>query len=339
MSEYSRLPKSITIIDGTLREGLQNEEILVPTETKLFILESLIDAGFRIFEVGSFSPPAAMPQFRDSEEITKRMPRKSNIFYKINTFNMKLVERAIEAKKGGYGPDIINTQFATTEEFSQYFFRTTVANRWKFIEEALKVAHDAGLMFQLSIINTWYCPFKGEMPMEVSLEYTDKLIKMGCDIVRACDPTGFVTPPKAYEYFSRVLDKHPDPNNHTYHQHDHRCFGLSNYLAAMQAGCTRFDTSLGGTGGPTATIVGGIHPKGAVEYVHRPYKTGLVCTEDFVTMCDAMGIETGIDLDKVFRLGKWIERILERKLWSFCINHSRVPKGSQIIKGLEKEIG
>jgi hydroxymethylglutaryl-CoA lyase len=333
------LPKSITIIDGSMREGLQSEEVFVQTETKLFLLEGLIDAGFKCMEVGAFAPPAAMPQFRDTEELLKKLPRKTGLLYKCNTFNMKLIDRAVKAKKEGYGPDIINTQFATTEELSKAFFGATVAERWKFIEEAVKAAHDAGLVFQLSILNPWYCPYKGEMPIEVSLQYTDRLVQIGCDIIRPCDPYGDATPDKTYEYFSRALDKHPNPNIHTLHIHDYRGFGLASYVAAMEAGCTRFDTSLGGIGGPTAVIVGGVYARGiSKEYVARPFRTGLVSTEDLVSMCDAMGIETGIDVEKVNQLGKWMERILERRLYSFCIRHGKIPKGSQIVKGREKEM-
>jgi hydroxymethylglutaryl-CoA lyase len=332
------LPKSVTIIDGSMREGLQSEEIFVPTETKMFLLERLIDAGFQCMEVGAFSPPDAMPQFRDTEEILKRLPRKPNVLYKCNTFTMKLVQRAVAAKKEGYGPDLINTQFATTEELSKAFFKASVAERWKFVEDALKLSHDAGLIFQVSILNPWYCPYHGELPIETAFQVTDRLISIGCDIVRPCDPYGDVSPTQAYEYFSRVLDRHPNPNIHAFHLHDYRGFGLASYVAAMQAGCARFDTCLGGIGGPTAAIVGGVHAKGMDEYVSRPFRTGLVSTEDFVTMCDAMGVKTGIDVDKVHKLGKWMERILERKLWSFSLGLGRVPKESEIIKGREKEM-
>jgi hydroxymethylglutaryl-CoA lyase len=338
MKEGYSFPESVTIIDGSVREGLQTEEIFVPTETKLFLLEGLIDAGFRCIEVGAFSPPDAMPQFRDTEEILRRLPRNSQTLYKCNTFTMKLVQRAVQTKQEGFGPDIINTQFSTTEEHSKAFFRKTVDERWKFIEEAIRLAHDAGLKIQVTILTVWYCPFRGEMPIEIALQTTDRLMERGCDIVRVADGLGDVTPDKVYEYCSRVLDRYPDSNRHTLHLHDHRGFGLASYVAAMQAGCSRFDTCLGGIGGPTAAIVGGVHARGAMEYRPRAGKTGLVSTEDFVVMCDAMGIDTGINVDKVLKLGKWMERILERKLWSFSLGQGRVPKGAEIIKGREKEM-
>lgn len=332
------LPKSVKIFEGTLREGIQNEETFIPTETKLFLLESLIDAGIRVLEPGSISPPDAMPQFRDTEEILKRVPRRPDLLYKCNTFTMRLLERAVQLKQEGRGPDIINCQYGTTDEFSKDFFRKTVAERWRYIEDATKAAHNAGLIIQVTILTSWYCPFKGELSMEIALETTDRLLKIGCDIVRFCDSFGDVTPNKVYEYFSRLLDKHPDPNRFTLHSHDYRGFGLAVCVAAMQAGCIRFDTTLGGIGGPPAAIVGGIHARGAVEYRPQTYKKGLVSTEDFVVMCHAMGIETGIDVDKVLNLGRWMERILGRKLWSFCLGPGKVPKGSEIIKGREKEV-
>lgn len=332
------LPKSVTVFDGTLREGIQNEETLIPIETKLFLLESLIDAGFRYLEPGSISPPDAMPQFRDTEEILKRIPRKPDLFYKCNTFTPRLVERAVKLKLEGHGPDIINCQYATTEEFSQDFFRKSVAERWKYVENSTKAAHDAGILIQVTILNPFYCPFKGAMPMEITLETTGRLLKTGVDIVRFGDSFGDVTPNKMYEYFSRLLEKYPEPNKFTLHAHDYRGFGLAVCVAAMQAGCIRFDTTLGGIGGPPAAIVGGIHARGAVEYRPQTYKKGIISAEDFVVMCDAMGIETGIDVDKILNLGRWMEKILGRKLWSFCLGPGKVPKGSEIIKGRENEL-
>jgi hydroxymethylglutaryl-CoA lyase len=332
------LPKSILVIDGTLREGIQNEELFIPTETKLFLIEGLIDAGFKCLELGSISPADAVPQFRDTEEILRRIARKSGVLYKCNAFTMRLLERAVRLKKEGYGPDIINVQFATTDEFSQDFFRKNVSERLKYVEDAVKIAHDAGLIIQVTIINTWYCPYKGELPSELALQTTDQFIKIGCDIVRFGDTFGDATPNKLYEHFSRLLDKYPEPNQFTLHYHDYRGFGLANYLAALQAGCIRFDTTLGGIGGPPAGIVGGIHARGAVEYRLQTGRKGLVSTEDFITMCDAMGVETGINVDKVIVLGKWMERILGRELWSFCLSSGKVPKGSEIAKGRQQEI-
>jgi hydroxymethylglutaryl-CoA lyase len=321
------LPKSVTIIDGTLREGFENEEIFVKTETKLFLLEKLVDAGFQCLEAGAFSPPAAVPQFRDTEEILKRMSRKPNVVYKCNAFVMKLVERAVKAKKEGYGPDLINTQFASSEELSQGMFRVSASERWKYIEQAVKVIHDAGMKIQVTILDVWHCPYMGERPIDIALEVTSNLFSIGCDIVRYADGFGVVTPPRAFEYFSRVLDKHPNADAHAFHCHDMRGFGPAIYLAAMQAGCARFDTCLGGLGGPPATMVDGVPVPTATAYcAYYPYRTGLVSTEDFVVMCDTMGVETGIKVDKVLRLGKWLEAILGRRLWSTCLRYEEAPE-------------
>jgi hydroxymethylglutaryl-CoA lyase len=241
-------------------------------------------------------------------------------------------------KEQGFAPEMINTQLATTEELSQFFFMCSVAERWKFLERAIKLAHDAGLIFQVSILTAWSCPYNGETSLDDMMEVTDRLFKMGYDIVRPCDPFGDVTPDRAYEYFCRVLDKHPDTEKHTFHLHDWRGVGITSYVAAMEAGCTRFDTSLGGLGGPFASIVGGIHAQSFNECKPQGRKCGLVSTEDFVMMCDTMGIETGIDLDKVINLGKWMEKILGRRLWSACLEAGRVPRGSQVIKGREKDM-
>lgn len=329
LKEIANIPKRIHILESTLREGLQNEEAFVETGAKLFIIEKLLDAGVQRIEVGDFIKPDISSQFIDTEEILKRMPRSPELLSVCN-FSSGLLEKAGKAKQEGHGPDIVNTQIATTEKLSQLFCQTTVEDRWKFVERSIKAAHDAKIKIQVTNISVWYCPYKGNMPVEVALETTDRLLKMGADAVRAADPYGVVTPPQAYDYFSRVLDKFPDPNLHAYHQHDHRGFGLANYVAAMQAGCTYFDTTLGGTGGLTATIVGGVPVQGEARYRAYQSKQGLVSTEDFLVLCDAMGIETGINAQKVLILGKWMERILQKKLWSFSLPHGSVQKNGML---------
>jgi hydroxymethylglutaryl-CoA lyase len=328
MLSYHSLPKSVTIIDGTLREGLEDEEVLVKTETKLFLLEKLVDAGFQCMEVSAFSPATALPQFQDINELLKRIPRSPNVVYKCNAFNMKLVERAVKAKEEGYGPDLVNTQFAITEELSQNMFRASASERWKYIEQAVKTLHDAGIKIQVTVLDVWHSIHQGELPIDNAVEAASNLFSIDCDIVRAADAFGAVTPARAFEYFSRVLDKYPNPDSHAFHCHDMRGFGLATCVAAMQAGCVRLDGCLGGIGGPPATMVDGVPIRGATEYcAYHQYKRGLVSTEDLVVLCDAMGIKTGINVEKVLRLGKWVEAILGRKLWSFCVRYDEIPKG------------
>ena len=110
-----------------------------------------------------------------------------------------------------------------------------------------------------------------------------------------------------------------------FHIHDARGMGIACYFAAMQAGITRFETTLGGLGGWPANFVSGVPVPGLTGLTEVSRHPGLVSTEDFLVMLDAMGIETGIDTDKVLRLGRMVERIVGRDLWSFCVGREGLP--------------
>jgi hydroxymethylglutaryl-CoA lyase len=130
-----------------------------------------------------------------------------------------------------------------------------------------------------------------------------------------------------YEYFSMILDAIPDPSLHLAHFHVTRGWGLANVLAALQAGVTHFESTIGGTGGQPANFVGGVPVAGTGSYYYEdPTITGLVSTEDMVVMMDEMGIDTGLDVDRVLSAGRMVEKILGRRLRSECAHTGRIPK-------------
>jgi hydroxymethylglutaryl-CoA lyase len=124
-----------------------------------------------------------------------------------------------------------------------------------------------------------------------------------------------------------VMDAMPDPNLHIAHFHVTRGWGLANVLAALQAGITHFESTLGGTGGQPANFVDGSPVAGTGKYYYAdPNIVGLCATEDMAVMMDEMGIDTGVDVDRVLEIGRMQERILGRRLRSECINTGRIPK-------------
>lgn len=145
----------------------------------------------------------------------------------------------------------------------------------------------------------------------------DRAFDIGFDEIEHSDPDGIAAPDAVYEYFSNILKKYPDVNMHSFHAHDIRGMGLASYYAAMEAGVTVFDTAVGGIGGQVANIVDRIPVKGTGEYYYESGRTGLVETCDFVTMVNHMGIETGINEEKCYKIERMIEKILGRKLDSF----------------------
>lgn len=124
-----------------------------------------------------------------------------------------------------------------------------------------------------------------------------------------------------------IMDTMPDPSRHVAHFHVTRGWGLANVLAALQAGITHFESTLGGIGGQPANFVDGVPVAGTGKYYYEdPTITGLVCTEDMVVMMDEMGIDTGLDVDRVLETGRMVERIVGRRLRSECAHSGRIPK-------------
>jgi hydroxymethylglutaryl-CoA lyase len=319
------LPKAVTIGEQIVGEGFQGEEQFIPTESKIFLVERLVDAGFKSIWVSSFSHPEVQPQHRDCEEIYRRIPHRDDVTYLVPTPNMRAVERAIKCvENGGAGPNAILTQIGGTEAYNKTLLRITTEEQLKFCEQVLKVGRKAGLKVYAAIVGIWYCLITGnKVPQNVPYELADRLMAMGFDGVsygEGGDGPEAPSPADVYEFFSRILGKYPDPKMHTLHYHDKLGFGIANFLAAMQAGLTNFDTTLGGMSAHLSTIVDKVPTRGAVDppfdyYISRGCH-GQVPTEDFVAMCEGMGVKTGIDVDKLLGISVWLEKIVGRKLGS-----------------------
>jgi len=321
------LPDSIQIGEVVLRDGFQHEEKFIPTETKIYLANQFFEAGFKFIEVSSFSHPKVIPQFRDCEDVLKGIQRNPDVEHTCLTANMKAVERAIVAKRDGFGPDRILVMISTSEAHNKANTGRSTREQFHFIGEAVRLAHEHGIKVNGTVSTIWGCPFSGRMPISKALDFGNRLLDLGVDDVEHADHDGQATPSEVYEYFGAVLERNSDPQAHIFHVHDVRGFGLANYVTAIQAGIRRFETSLGGIGGQPANIVDGVPVRGTGEYYVSAGRTGLVCTEDFLVMLEAMGIETGLDVDKVLKLGRLLERILERKLNSLCLEAGRLHNG------------
>ena len=185
-------------------------------------------------------------------------------------------------------------------------------------EKNVKFLHNIGVKKVFANIGTIFgCPIKGEVPIEKAYEFVDRAFDIGFDEIEHSDPDGIAAPNQVYEYFENVMRKYPDAKMHSFHVHDIRGMGLAAYYAAMEAGVASFDCTMGGIGGQVANIVDNVPVKGTGEYYFQTERTGLVETCDFVSMAEAMKIDTGIDLKKCYKIEKMMERILGRKLNSF----------------------
>ncbi len=324
----NNLPKKVDILDVTLRDGFQHEEIFIPTESKLWIANKLIDAGFKRIEIGTFSHVKYVPQFKDILEVLKALPRDNSVEYTVLALNTKACERVAEALEAGIQIDrVLCGQFATSEAYARKNMNRTHEELFAEAESNVNFLHRIGIKKVFANIGTIFgCPIQGKIPIEMAYEFADRAFDIGFDEIEHSDPDGIATPRAVYEYFSKIMSKYPDAKMHSFHVHDIRGMGMASYYAAMEAGVTAFDCSMGGIGGQVANIVDNVPVKGVGDYYFEQERTGLVETCDFVTMLNEMQIETGIEEKKCYRIEKMVERIPERRLDSYtsCLYNNRI---------------
>jgi hydroxymethylglutaryl-CoA lyase len=194
-------------------------------------------------------------------------------------------------------------------------------------EEWVKKARDAGLAVNGTVSTIWGCPIEGPTKMSKAIEFTQRWFDIGVTDVEHADHDGSASPDRVYKYFSMLLDKVDNPHKQIAHFHTTRGWGLANVLAALQAGMTNYESTMGGLGGQPANFVDGVPVPGTGDYYYKdPSAVGLVSTEDMVVMMDEMGIETNLDIDKILEIGNMTERIVGRRLRSEAIKNGRIPK-------------
>ena len=327
-------PKSVVLGDITVRDGFQHEEKFIPTDAKLWLAEELILAGFKRIEVTNFGNPRGMPQFKDADELMQRLYKSKKVGKLIKdiettavTIRERSVDRAIAARKEGWGPSRILFMVSTSESHHRTNSGLSLKDYWKMCEEYIPKAHDVGMKVCGTVSTIWGCPIEGPTELKKAVEFTQRWLDIGADDIEHADHDGSAPPNKVYEYFSMILDAIPDLSKHIAHFHVTRGWGLANVLATLQAGITQFESTLGGTGGQPANFVDGVPVAGTGAYYYAdPTITGLVSTEDMVVMMDEMGIETGIDVDRLLTLGRMMERIVGRRLRSETAHTGRIPK-------------
>ena len=290
-----KLPPRVKLVDVGPRDGLQNEKQAVPAEVKIGLVHRLQEAGLKEIEVTSFVSPKWVPQMADNAEVMHGLRRQPGVRYSVLTPNMKGFEAAIAAPREEW-PDEIVVFGAASEAFSQKNINCSIAESIERFRPVAEAAREKGIYVRGAMSCTVGCPYEGEIAPE-RVGMLAKLMKdIGVQHVGVADTIGVGTPLKVRRALEATL-AHYGIDDISGHFHDTYGQALSNTLASLELGVWQFDTSVGGLGGcPFA--------KGA---------TGNVATEDVVYMLHGMGIETGIDLDKLIDAGKYISDHLGRK--------------------------
>ncbi len=332
-----KFPKKVRLGDITVRDGFQHEEKFISTDAKVYYAEELILAGFKRVELTNFGNPAGMPQFKDADELFKRVRGSKklkragvnwdDIELTAITIRERSVDRAIQARKEGYGPDRILMMVSTDEEHHYANSGTTLPDYWKEAERCIKKAADAGIKMCGCVSTIWGSPISGPTKLEEAVKFTKYFLDIGAADIEHADHDGSAPPDQVYRYFSMILDALPDTDLHIAHFHATRGWGLANILAALNAGIDIFEGTLGGLGGQPSNFVDDCPVPGTGAYYYKdPNVVGLTQMEDMVVMMDEMGIETGIDVDRVLELGTLLEKTIGRRLRSEAILNGRIPK-------------
>lgn len=337
---FPRMPKKVTVGDITVRDGFQHEEKFISTAAKKYYLEELIFAGCRNLEVTNLGNPHIMPQFSDAEELLahlrsdrfrqkcrRRGINTDDICLTAVTIREKSVDRAIELAKQGVGPDRLLMMVSTEEEHHFANSGTTLPDYWKECERAIKKCNDAGLKMCGTVSTIWGSPIGGATELKDAVEFTKRWLEIGAADIEHADHDGSASAADVYRYFSMVLDEIPDTSLHIAHFHETKRVTSASVFAALQAGITHFEATMGGLGGQPANFMGDTPVKGTGDYYYDdPRYVGLVCLEDTLVQMDELGIEHGWDIDRVLVIGRQLERTIGRRLRSDAIYNGRTLK-------------
>ena len=292
------LPSHVQLIDVGPRDGLQNEKQAVPTAVKIELVPRLQDAGLKEIEVTSFVSPKWVPQMADNAEVMAGIHRQAGVRYSVLTPNLQGFDAALRSS-----PDEIVVFGSASEAFSQKNINCSIAESIERFAPVVQAALAAGLSVRGAMSCTVGCPYEGDVAPERVAYLAGLMRGIGVAHVGVADTIGVGTPRKVQAAIEATLAHYPI-SAISGHFHDTYGQALANTLMAVQMGVTHFDTSVAGLGGCP-------YAKGA---------TGNVATEDVVYMLHGMGIDTGIDLDKLIDVGLFISQFLQRPSQSRAAN-------------------
>ncbi len=290
---------SIQIVEVGPRDGLQNEPDIVSTADKLAMIGRMIDAGARRLEVASFVHPQRVPQMADAEAVIAGLPDRADVSYIGLTLNKRGVLRALATREGGRrGVDEIGCVIVASDTFGQKNQGQTVAEGIAEASEMIRFAKAEGLIAQVTISAAFGCPFEGDVPPQRIVDIARAVIEAGPAEVALADTIGVGVPAQVTDLYGRLAEFIPADVPMRAHFHNTRGTGIANAWAAIQAGVSVLDASLGGLGGcPFA-----------------PKATGNIATEELIYLAQRSGIDHGMDLDAVIAANRWMAGILGREL-------------------------
>ncbi len=341
---FPRMPRKVTIGDITIRDGFQHCEKFISTKAKIYYGQEMILAGAREIEVTNLGSAAVIPQFSDAEDVLTAL--RSDAFKKrcaragVNydeivmtavTIRETAVDRAIELKKKGVGPDRILMMVSTDPEHHFANSGTTLSQYWREAERCIAKARAAGMKMCGTVSTIWGSPISGATKLEDAVEFTKRWFSIGAHDIEHADHDGSANAADVYRYCSMILDAMPNPEAHLLHLHETKRIASSSILAALMAGFTRFEGTLGGLGGQPANFLDDCPVPGTGDYYYDdPRFVGLICLEDLLVQIDELGITHGYDVDRVLWLGRKMEKTMGGRLRSEAVHNGRTLKAGHM---------
>jgi hydroxymethylglutaryl-CoA lyase len=284
MTEMSSVAQ-VGIREVAPRDGLQNEAT-IPTDSKIRLIDALSETGVRRIEAVSFVHPKAIPQMADADEVWAGIRKNPDVRYSALIPNSRGAQRALAA---GFAE--IEVVVSASDTHNRRNLNRSTEDSLDDIAQLIPLIHEAGATIEVIVATSFGCPFEGDIDPERVARIVARVRADGADRIAFGDTTGMATPRRVRDLLSAVR---PD----LLHFHNTRGTGLANILTALELGITEFDASVGGIGGCP----------------YAPGASGNVATEEVVHMLHDMGIDTGIDLDRLIETAELAEKLLGRTL-------------------------
>jgi hydroxymethylglutaryl-CoA lyase len=297
------LPKKVEIHEVVLRDGIQNEKKLVPTEEKLRLIRELVACGVRRIEVSSFVNPKLVPQMADAEALWERIERRKGIFYSALILSEGGLQRAIRCRVPHVGIFV-----SASETHSIKNSNKSVAEALREAVRLIGMAQDAGMKVRAGVMNAFGCAYEGNVPVARVLKLVRAFMKRGPDEICLADSSGLANPIQMEEVLARVR-RETATADLSLHLHNTRGQGLANVYAALRQGVSIFDSSMGGLGG--CPFIAGAR--------------GNIATEDTVGMLHEMGLKTGIELDRLIETSLRFEKQIGQA-FPAALTHLKIPR-------------
>lgn len=284
--------EAVKIVEVGPRDGLQNEKVTIPTNAKVAFVEALVDAGLTTVETGALVHPTWVPQMADSAEVFSQVTKKEGVEYPMLVPNDIGLDRAIEA-----GVESIALFTAASDTFNKRNINMSIDESFESFAPVVARAAAEGIRVRGYVSCVCGCPYEGDVSPDKVLEVTARLLDLGCYEVSIGDTIGVGTPLQVQGLLYLLLEVVPRERI-AVHFHDTRGMAVSNTMASLELGISTFDASAGGLGGCP----------------YAPGASGNMATEDLVYLLDGLGIEHGVDLDKLVAAASAMSPYLDHPL-------------------------